>query len=546
MISSVPGLGKRRLDKNAPCGIIYFTIFGGIIMAVFISADEAAELVKDGDTIWINAFAAIASPVDLNRAITRRFRRCGKPEHLTIYSAFSFAEWKEDSDIEGYICEGAADCVVIGFFGSLYGTCKAIMENRIEGYNLPGGVMSHMIRASACGASTLFTKIGLNLFVDPRVGGYRLNERSKRELVHLANENGEEGLLYDIPKVDVALLKASFADERGNITFENECASIDCLSVAQATHRNGGKVIVQVARVVNNHMLPRTVNVPAALVDAVVVVPDQKQLTNMDGYYDYICGKYVPTGNILKACREEIGAKIGSTHKRTDLHRAIAKRAVKEIREGQIVNIGIGIPELVAEEVLERGMLDKVHLSVESGHTGGMPLGGMGFGVAIGPDTMMDMARQFDFYEGGGLDLCFIGTMQVDGEGNVNGHMAKGKLTGIGGFANISQTTKKVVFCMTFTSGGLEGSFDGKHVVIKKEGRIQKFVDKVPAKSFSVENSRAIGQKAMFITERCVFELGDEGLILTEIAEGIDLQRDILDRLPFEPKISRELKIMEF
>ena len=275
-------------------------------MAVFISADEAAELVKDGDTIWINAFAAIASPVDLNRAITRRFRRCGKPEHLTLYSAFSFAEWKEDSDIEGYICEGAADCVVIGFFGSLYGTCKAIMENRIEGYNLPGGVMSHMIRASACGASTLFTKIGLNLFVDPRVGGYRLNERSKRELVHLANENGEEGLLYDIPKVDVALLKASFADERGNITFENECASIDCLSVAQATHRNGGKVIVQVARVVNNHMLPRTVNVPAALVDAVVVVPDQKQLTNMDGYYDYICGKYVPTGNILKACREEI------------------------------------------------------------------------------------------------------------------------------------------------------------------------------------------------------------------------------------------------
>lgn len=512
----------------------------------FMSLEEAAELVKDGDTIWVNAFAAIASPVDLNRAITRRFRKTGKPEHLTVYSAFSFAEWKEDSDVEGYICEGAVDCAVIGFFGSLYGTCKAIMDNKIEGYNLPGGVMSHMIRASACGASTLFTKIGLNLFVDPRIGQYRLNERSKRELVHLAEENGEEGLLYDIPKVDVALLKASFADERGNITYENECASIDCLSVAQATHRNGGKVIVQVSRVVNNHMPPRMVNVPAALVDAVVVVPEQKQLTNVEGYYDYICGKYVPTGNILKACRDEICSKIGATHKRTQLHRAIARRAFKEIREGQIVNIGIGIPELVAEEVLEKGMLEKVHLSVESGHTGGMPLGGMGFGVAIGPDTMMDMARQFDFYEGGGLDLCFIGTMQVDREGNVNGHMADGKLTGIGGFANISQTTKKVVFCMTFTSGGLDGTFDGNTVTITKEGRIKKFVEKVPSRSFSVENSRAIGQEVMFVTERCVFTLGENGLLLTEIADGIDLQRDILDKLPFVPEVSADLKKMEF
>ena len=515
-------------------------------MKKLYSMEEAMNLIRDGDTIWVNSFGGCASPIDLNKALTRRFRETGHPKHLTVYSSFSFAEWREDSDVEGYICEGGADCVVIGFFGSLHGTAKAIQENRIEGYNLPGGVMSHMIRAAACGQKTLFSKIGLNLFVDPRVGQYRLNERSRRTLVHLAEKPGEEGLLYDIPQVDIAFLKASYADERGNITYENEAASVDCLSVAQATHRNGGKVIVQVSRIVNNHMLPRSVNVPSALVDAVVVVPEQKQLTSLDGFYDYVCGKYVPTGNILRACRDEICAKIGETSHRTDLHRAIARRAVHELKEGMIANIGIGIPELIAQEVLDRGMLENVHLSVESGHTGGYPLGGKGFGVSIGPDTMMDMARQFDFYEGGGLDICFIGTLQVDALGNVNGHQAPGKLSGIGGFANISQTTKKVVFCMTFTAGGLQGSFDGERVTITKEGRIRKFQETIPTRSFAVENAHAIGQEVLYVTERCVFRLTEDGLELTEVAEGIDVERDILALLPFRPRIAETLKRMEF
>ncbi len=515
-------------------------------MKKIYTMDEAMDLIRDGDTIWVNSFGGCASPVDLNKAITRRFRATGHPKHLTVYSSFSFAEWREDSEVEGYICEGGADCVVIGFFGSLYGTSKAIQENRLEGYNLPGGIMSHMIRAAACGQRHLISKIGLNLFVDPRMGQYRLNERSKRTLVRLIGEGEDLALMYDTPNVNIALLKASYADERGNISFENEAASVDCLSVAQATHRNGGKVIVQVARIVNNHMPPRTVNVPAALVDAVVVVPEQKQLTGMDGFYDYICGKYVPTGNILRACRDEIVGRIGETSHRTSLHRAIARRALHELKEGQIANIGIGIPELIAQEVLDSGMLEKVHLSVESGHTGGLPLGGKGFGVSIGPDTMMDMARQFDFYEGGGLDICFIGTLQVDARGNVNGHQAPGKLSGIGGFANISQTTKKVVFCMTFTSGGLEGSFDGQRVTITREGRIRKFQETIPTRSFAVENAYAIGQEVMYVTERCVFRLTPEGLELSEIAPGVDLEKDILSQMPFRPLLAPELKMMEF
>lgn len=516
-----------------------------------VSMEDAINLIKDGDTIWINSFAAVASPVNLNLALTKRFRETGTPRHLTVYSPFSFSDWKEDSDVEGYICEGAVDRVVVGFFGSLKRTCQCIMNNEIEGYNLPGGVMSHMIRAAATGRTTYFSATGLNLYVDPAVyDQYKLNERSKEELVRrVVGAGGDDGLLYKIPRVDIALLKASYSDERGNISFQNEAGCIDALSVAQATHRNGGKVIVQVNRLVNRHMPPRSVEVPSALVDAVVVCPEQKQLTNLDGYYDYICGKYVPTGSILKACREEIRDRIGATSARNDLHKAIAKRAYREINKvqgEQIINIGIGIPELIAEEVLENNQLDDIHLSVEAGQTGGFPLGGKGFGCAIGADSMLDMARQFDFYEGGGLDGCYVGALQIDKNGNVNGHYTRGKLSGIGGLANISQATKKVVFCCTFTTKGLKGTFDGESVHIENEGKIRKIVSQVDAVSFSEKNVRANHQEVMYITERCVMRLGEHGLVLTEIAPGIDLKRDILDLLDFELEVSPELEIMKF
>ena len=513
----------------------------------FMSMEQAVGLVKDGDTIWINSFSAIASPVNLNRALTARFRATGHPLHLSVYSPFSFSDWEEDSDVEGYICEGAADRVIVGFFGTLRRTSKAIMENRIEGYNLPGGVMSHMIRAGAMGWEHLFSKIGLNLFVDPVYDQYKLNARSREDLVrHVVSAEGVEGLSYKIPKVDIAFLKASYADERGNISFQNEGGSIDALSVAQAAHRNGGKVIVQVRSVVEHHMNPHVAQIPAALVDAVVVCPEQQQLTTLDGYYDYICGNYVPAGRILRACCEEIKEHIGATSARNELHRAIARRAYRELKSGQIVNIGIGIPELIAEEVLDHDRINDIHLSVETGMTGGFPLGGRGFGIAVSPDTILDMARQFDFYEGGGLDAAFIGALQIDGRGNVNGHYVQGKLSGIGGFANISQATKKVVFCCTFTARGLQGSFDGHSVHILREGSVKKLVPRLDSVSFSEKNARQGGQDIMYITERCVFVLGEHGLKLTEVAPGVDLQTDILDLLDFEVEVAEDLRPMEF
>lgn len=516
-------------------------------MNKIMNMEEAINLVNDGDTIWINAFSAIASPVELNSALSRRFRGTGAPRHLSIYSPFSFGDHTPGSDVEGYICEGAVDRIVFGFLGSLGRTAQRIMENKIEGYNLPGGVMSHMIRAAARGAKRYTTKTGLNLYVDPDHNGYKLNEISKLDLVHkiTTTELGETMLTYTIPNVNVAFIKASYSDDRGNISFQNECASVDALSVAQATHRNGGKVIVQVVRIVNRHMPPRQVQIPSALVDAVVICPEQKQLAGMEGYYDYICGKYVPTGQILKACYEEIKTKIQPAATRSSLHTAIAKRAYRELEPEMIANLGIGIPELVAEEVLNNDQLDDIHLSIDIGHTGGIPLGGHGFGVCIGQDSMIDMARQFDFYEGGGLDACFIGALEIDQYGNVNGHYTRGKLTGIGGFANISQATKKVVFCMTFTAKGLRGSFDGEKVTIEQEGSIKKVVSNVGAFSFSVINARANNQDVVYVTERCVFRLGENGLVLTEIAPGIDLQTQILDLLDFKIEVAEDLKIMQ-
>ena len=516
-------------------------------MSKLYTLEEAANLVKDGDTIWINSFSAIASPVDLNKAMTTRFRETGTPKHLSVYSPFSFSDYEENSDVEGYICEGAVDRCVIGFFGSLTSTSRAIMNNVIEGYNLPGGVMSHMIRAAARGSSYLESKTGLNLFVDPDYNGYKLNEKSKLDLVKKVKDiDGQTTLAYKIPKINIAFLKASLADIHGNISFETEAASIDALSVAQACHRNGGKVIVQVLHTINRHMEPKNVQIPSALVDAIVVCPNQQQLTGLDGYYDYICGKYVPSGNILKAAAFEMMKKVKATSARNELHHAIAQRAYQELKDDTIVNIGIGIPELICEEVLKNDRTNRIHLSIESGHTGGMPLGGRAFGVAIGPDSMMDMARQFDFYEGGGLDMCFIGALEADKAGNVNGHYTKGKLSGIGGFANISQATKKVVFCLTFSTKGLKGTFDGKKVTITSEGAIKKFVPEVASKSFSTVNAYKNNQDVMYITERCVFRLNSKGLELTEIAPGIDLKTQILDQLDFDVMVAKDLKLMDF
>jgi propionate CoA-transferase len=348
-----------------------------------------------------------------------------------------------------------------------------------------------------------------------------------------------EMLVYKVPKIDVALIKGSSADIYGNISFEDECATVDALSTAQAAKVNGGKVIVQVARVEHRHKRPRDVIIPGMMVDAIVLCPEQKQISTISGYNASLSGDIYVRENEMNTWAKVLQDSMDMDGKgRSRAHHIIGDRAFRELKEGQVVNIGIGIPELVAAAALREGMLSKIYLTVESGAIGGLPASGTAFGAAIGADIIMDMAQQFDFYDGGGLDICFIGALEVDKDGNVNGHYSEGKLSGIGGFANITQTSKKVVFCLTFSAMGLQVSTDEDGFKIITEGKIPKFVEKVQNISFSSKNAIKNNQEVLYVTERCVFKLTDKGLMIVEVAKGIYMQKDIIDKLPFEVLVS--------
>ncbi|NTV89878.1 MAG: propionate CoA-transferase [Clostridiales bacterium] len=497
---------------------------------------EAIALIKDGDTICINAFLAIANPAELNAALTERVLTSGSPKNLTVICSAGYGDWTPGSPCEGYIKAGAVDRVVLGHFSSMPDTCTEITENRIEAYNLPLGVLSHLIRASASRKTSLRSRIGLNIFADPRFGSCGMNEKSKQEWVRLSqDEEGQEILLYKVPKIDIALIKGSSVDMNGNISFEDEAASLDALSIAQAAKVNGGKVIVQVARIIDRHQRPRDVIIPGMMVDAVVLCREQRQLTTVSGYNAALSGDVYVRENEMKAWSAILQENMSKNNtNRSTVHSLIGSRAFSELKEGQVANIGVGIPELVASTALREGMFSKIYLTVESGAIGGLPASGKAFGAVIGADIIMDMAQLFDFYDGGGLDICFIGALEVDGEGNVNGHHSEEKMSGIGGFANITQTSKKVVFCLTFSAIGLVVEETDGNVRIVQEGKCPKFVNKLGNISFSAKNAHANGQEVLYVTERCVFRLADKGLELVEVARGIDLERDILEKLPFK------------
>ncbi len=515
-------------------------------MVKFCSIEEAISLINDGDTIWVNGFLSIATPDQLNRQITRNYRAVGHPRCLSVYASAGFAEWLDGSEIEGYITDGAVDRLVLGHYGSMTGTNKKIMDGELEAYNLPLGVMSHMVRAAANGSRSHFTKVGLGIFVDPEVGSAGLNEKSNAQLVRHTVLGSQEGLLYDVPEINVGLIKGSYADEDGNISFMDECCPVDALAIAQAVRSSRGKLIAQVAYVTEEKLPTGEIVIPGSLVDAIVVCPEQTQLTNIPKRWDCLCARSSAYDGNVTQLKDEITSYITETSSRSDLHTVIAGRAYRELEDGQMVNIGIGTPEMVGRQVLAHGRLDKIHMCVEAGPIGGMPLSGKGFGGAICPDSIHDMPSQFDFFNGGGLDITLVGALEVDAKGNVNSHSVPGTLSGIGGFANVTQNTKKIVFCFTFNAGGIRGTVKDGKVNITSEGRVDKFVPQIKAVSFSAENALKNGQEVMYVTERCVFRLGKNGLILTEVAPGIDLQKDILDRLSIPVEVSDDLTVMEF
>lgn len=497
-----------------------------------LTAAEAAALIRDGDTVCFGGTGGgIAEPTELIEALARRYRETESPKNLVFYHTTGLGDRRERG-MSPLAQAGLVKRVIGAHWDQSPRLAQMAAREEIEAYNFPMGIMSQLYRTAAAGQPGLFSKTGLGTFIDPRQQGGRLNERTTEELVELKEVEGEEYLFYRTVFPDVALIRGTTADTEGYLSMEDEVAYIDNLAQAMAVHNNGGLVIAQVQRVVKNRSLhPKRIQVPGYLIDALVVAPDQPQL------YDAPVNRFMSGDYVL----EEGGGNEAPLNER----KVIARRALMEAKPGDVGNIGVGIADGIGVIAREEGVEQEFTLTVETGPIGGVSAQGIFFGASVNLHALLDMPAMFDFYDGGGLDVCFLSFAEVDAQGNVNVHKFGGKIIGIGGFVNISQNTKKVVFCGTLKAKGLRVNIEDHSVKIEQEGGISKFVERVPEITFNGRDAFRRGQEVLFLTERAVFCQGERGLILTEIAPGVDLQKDVLDQMDFCPEISPDLKRMD-
>ena len=508
------------------------SLSGSSVRDKVVTAAEAVRLIRDGDTVVVEGFMGQGFAEELTLALEQRFLHSGAPRELTL--VFTVAQGNRQGRGLDRLCyEGLIKRAVGGHWGMSAELGKLALENKIEAHNLPQGTLSQLFRDIAAGKPGLVTRVGLGTFVDPRNGGGKINERTKEERVELIALDGEEYLFYKSFELDVAFLRGTTADPEGNVTMEREALTLEALAVATAVHNADGLVIVQVERVAESGSLsPREVKIPGILVDCIVVSqPEHHWQTFGTPYSPALSGELRRVRNVISPL--ELSER-----------KVIARRAAMELRPNSVVNLGIGMPEGIANVAAEEHILNLLTLTAEPGAMGGMPTGGLNFGSAMNAHAILDQPSQFDFYDGGGLDAAFLGMAQADRRGNVNVSRFGSKLAGSGGFINISQNAKRVVFLGTFVTPSRCQVRDGR-LVIAGGVTAPKFLADVEQRTFSGEYAARTGQPVLYVTERCVFELTPDGLELIEIAPGVHLEKDILAHVGFEPIIRGEPKLMD-
>ncbi len=494
------------------------------------TAEEAVAAIPNGATVAVGGFVGAGHPEMLTAALERRFLQTGTPQDLTLYYCAGQGD-RRDRGLNHLAHRGLVRRVVGGHWNLAPKLGALALANEIEAYNFPQGVLSVLLREIAAKRPGIFTQVGLNTFIDPVNGGGQLNERTREALVERVLIDGKTWLRYKSMPITVGLIRATNADAKGNLTMEREGLIGEVLPIAQAAKNHGGIVIAQVEKIVDRIDDPKSVRVPGMLVDFLVVSGGKEHDQTFGEVFN---ASYVTSGHDTGAIpRLDFSER-----------QIIGIRALQEVRQGDIVNLGIGLPETVAMVAAQTGRLKEFTLTVESGPIGGAPASGLSFGCSHFPEAIVDQPSQFDFYDGGGLDVAVLGAVEVDAGGSVNVTNFAGRFAGVGGFTNIAQSARRLVFCCTFRAGDLKISRDDGKLRIATEGRHAKFVRQLQQISFHGPSAMTQGQQVLFVTERAVFELTPDGLLLVEIAPGIDLQQDVLDQMEFTPKISSALRSM--
>jgi propionate CoA-transferase len=469
------------------------------LLSKLISSEQAAKLIKDSTTVAIEGFVTLGHPEELSTYIEKRFLETGHPKNLTIMYCAGIGDGKTSFGINHYAYEGLLKRVVCGHFNLSPKLAGLVSDNKIEAYNFPQGVVAQLYRAIAGGKLGVLTHVGLKTFADPRLDGAKMNAKTKEDLVDLLNINGKENLLYKSFPIDVALIRATTADEFGNLTMEDEAVFLENLSMATAAKNSGGIVIAQVKRIAKRGTLnAQHVKIPGILVDHIVLAKTEyhKMSNSVGDDHAYTGEIKVPLSSLRLMEMNE--------------RKIIARRSAMELIPNAVVNLGIGMAEGVASIALEEGLSECMTLTVESGPIGGVPAGGVLMGASANPEAIIDQAYQFDFYDGGGLDIAFLGLAQADKVGNINVSKFNNRVVGCGGFINITQNAKKVVFCGTLTAGNLSVRVEDGKLIIISDGQYMKMVNKVEQITFSGVYASSIRQEVLYVSapRRC---MKDEG-----------------------------------